>query len=162
MGQVRHGSATTTHAVRAAIQRSQASLATLSRELGINPKTVAKWRKRTTVEDLKTGPKAPAAKPDTAPAPVEAATTASEPKPRGRPRKAAADPVEAQTAAVAAPASMEAPSPVAAPDESQAAPVADKPKRGRPAKLKPTYAPDEAPGEAPGVKDDDFFDATAE
>jgi len=36
MGQVRHGSATTTHAVRAAIQRSQASLATLSRELGIS------------------------------------------------------------------------------------------------------------------------------
>lgn len=33
MGQVRHGSAKTTHAVRAAIQRSQASLATLSREL---------------------------------------------------------------------------------------------------------------------------------
>ncbi|MDX3928144.1 MAG: IS481 family transposase [Shinella sp.] len=59
MGQVRHGSATTTHAVRAAIQRSQASLAQLSRELGINPKTVAKWRKRETVEDLKTGPKEP-------------------------------------------------------------------------------------------------------
>ncbi|MFN8874268.1 MAG: IS481 family transposase [Brevundimonas sp.] len=59
MGQVRHGSATTTHAVRAAIQRSQASLSTLSRELGINPKTVAKWRKRATVEDLKTGPTAP-------------------------------------------------------------------------------------------------------
>ncbi|MDF2640567.1 MAG: transposase [Novosphingobium lindaniclasticum] len=38
---------------------SQASLATLSRELGVNPKTVAKWRKRATVEDLKTGPKAP-------------------------------------------------------------------------------------------------------
>ena len=59
MGQVRHGSATTAHAVRAAIQRSQASLAQLSRELGINPKTVAKWRKRGTVEDLKTGPKEP-------------------------------------------------------------------------------------------------------
>ncbi|WP_010140769.1 IS481 family transposase [Oceanicola sp. S124] len=59
MGQVRHGSATTTHAVRAAIQQSQASLATLSRELGINPKTVAKWRKRQTVDDLKTGPKEP-------------------------------------------------------------------------------------------------------
>lgn len=59
MGQVRHGSATTTHAVRAAIQRSQASLAQLSKELGINPKTVAKWRKRATVEDLKTGPKKP-------------------------------------------------------------------------------------------------------
>ncbi|MGB3688609.1 MAG: IS481 family transposase [Jannaschia helgolandensis] len=59
MGQVRHGSATTTYAVRAAIQRSQASIAGLSRELGINPKTVAKWRKRQTVEDQKTGPKEP-------------------------------------------------------------------------------------------------------
>ena len=59
MGQVRHGSATTTHAVRAAIQRSQASLSALSQELGINPKTVAKWRKRATVEDMKTGPKEP-------------------------------------------------------------------------------------------------------
>lgn len=59
MGQIRHGSATTTHAVRAAIQRSQASLAQLSREFGINPKTVAKWRKRASVEDLKTGPKEP-------------------------------------------------------------------------------------------------------
>ena len=59
MGQVRHGSATTTHAVRAAIQRSQASLAQLSQELGITPKSVAKWRKRATVEDMKTGPTAP-------------------------------------------------------------------------------------------------------
>ncbi|WBU54801.1 IS481 family transposase [Paracoccus sp. SCSIO 75233] len=59
MGQIRHGSATTTHAVRAAIQRTQASIAELSRELGINPKTVAKWRKRHTVEDRKTGPRAP-------------------------------------------------------------------------------------------------------
>ncbi len=59
MGQVRHGSATTTHAVRTAIQRSQASLAQLSKELGINPKTVAKWRKRATVEDMKTGPTEP-------------------------------------------------------------------------------------------------------
>ncbi len=59
MGQVRHGCATTTHAVRAAIQRSQASLAALSKDLGINAKTVAKWRKRSSVEDLKTGPKVP-------------------------------------------------------------------------------------------------------
>jgi hypothetical protein len=59
MGQVRHGSATTTHAIGAALQRSQASLAQLSQELGITPKTVAKWRKRGTVEDLKTGPKEP-------------------------------------------------------------------------------------------------------
>lgn len=59
MGQIRHGSATTTHSVRAAMQRSQASIAELSRELGINPKTVAKWRKRQTVEDRKTGPREP-------------------------------------------------------------------------------------------------------
>jgi hypothetical protein len=59
MGEVRHGSATTTHAVRAAIQLSQASLSELSQELGINPKTVAKWRKRQTVEDMKTGPREP-------------------------------------------------------------------------------------------------------
>jgi hypothetical protein len=46
MGQVRHGSATTTYAVRAAIQRSQASLAQLSRELGINPKTLYnRWKR---------------------------------------------------------------------------------------------------------------------
>lgn len=59
MGQIRHGCATTTHAIRAAIQRSQTSNAELSRELGINPKTVAKWRKRQSVEDRKTGPKEP-------------------------------------------------------------------------------------------------------
>ena len=51
MGQILHGSATTTHAVRAAIQRSQASATELSRTYGINPKTVLKWRKRATVED---------------------------------------------------------------------------------------------------------------
>ena len=59
MGQVRHGCATTTHAIRAAIQRSQAITAARSRELGINVKTVAKWRKRETVEDRKTGPTHP-------------------------------------------------------------------------------------------------------
>lgn len=59
MRQVRYGCATTTHAIRAAVQRSQASTAALSRELGINPKTVAKWRKRETVEDLRTDPKRP-------------------------------------------------------------------------------------------------------
>jgi transposase InsO family protein len=57
MGQVLHGSATTTHAVRALIQRSLASNAALSRELGINVKTVAKWRKRDRVDDVRMGPK---------------------------------------------------------------------------------------------------------
>ena len=59
MGQVLHGWATTTHAIRATIQRSQATTAALSRELGINVKTVAKWRKRETLEDRKTSPTEP-------------------------------------------------------------------------------------------------------
>ncbi len=60
MGQVLHGSATTTEAVRRAIQNSQESLRALSNRYGINQKTVAKWKKRTSVADLPTGPKAPA------------------------------------------------------------------------------------------------------
>jgi hypothetical protein len=59
VGQILHGSATTTHAIRAAIQRSKASIQALSERYGINPKTVAKWRKRTTLEDHPMGPKAP-------------------------------------------------------------------------------------------------------
>ncbi len=59
MGQVLHGSATTTHAVRKAIQRSKVSLKKLSQTCGINPKTVRKWRKRNTVEDHRTGPGQP-------------------------------------------------------------------------------------------------------
>ena len=55
MGQVLHGSATTTHAIRAAIQRSKASLQALSERYGINPKTVAKWRRRTSLEYLTDG-----------------------------------------------------------------------------------------------------------
>ena len=46
MGQVLHGSATTTEAVRRAIQHSQESLRALAKRYGINPKTVAKWKKR--------------------------------------------------------------------------------------------------------------------
>ena len=60
MGQILHGSATTTKAIRRAIQRSQESLRTLAKRHGINPKTVAKWRKRSSVADLPTGPKQPA------------------------------------------------------------------------------------------------------
>ena len=59
MGQVLHGSATTTEAVRRAIQHSQASLRTLAKRHGINQKTVAKWKRRTSTADLPTGPKAP-------------------------------------------------------------------------------------------------------
>ena len=57
MGQVLHGCATTTEAIRRAIQHSQESLRSLSKRYGINPKTVAKWKKRGSVADLKTGPR---------------------------------------------------------------------------------------------------------
>jgi transposase-like protein len=56
LGQFLHGSATTTEAIRRAIQRSQKSLRSLAKRHGINPKTVAKWRKRSSVADLPTGP----------------------------------------------------------------------------------------------------------
>src|SRR5215469_201606 len=60
LGQVLHGSATTTEAIRRAIQRSQESLRILAKRHGINPKTVAKWRKRSFVADLPCNPGAPA------------------------------------------------------------------------------------------------------
>ena len=59
VGQVLHRGATTTEAVRRAIQHSQESLRRLARRHGINQKTVAKWRKRCSVADLRTGPKHP-------------------------------------------------------------------------------------------------------
>src|ERR1041384_1975445 len=57
--QILHGSATTTEAVRRAIQHSQASLRALARRYGINQKTVAKWKRRSSVADLPTGPRDP-------------------------------------------------------------------------------------------------------
>ncbi|MBY0511406.1 MAG: IS481 family transposase, partial [Rhodospirillaceae bacterium] len=45
MGQILHGSATTTEAIRRAIQSSQESLRILAARHGIDPKTVAKWKR---------------------------------------------------------------------------------------------------------------------
>src|ERR1700737_3376555 len=59
MGQVLHGSARTTEAVRRAIQHSQASLRALAKRYGINQKTVAKWKQRNSPSDLPTGPRDP-------------------------------------------------------------------------------------------------------
>lgn len=59
MGQVLHGSAMTTHAIRAAIQRSKGPLKELAAQYRLNQKTVAKWRKRAFVHDAPMGPKAP-------------------------------------------------------------------------------------------------------
>ena len=41
------------------IQHSQASLRQLAKRYGINPKTVAKWKKRPSTADRKTGPSEP-------------------------------------------------------------------------------------------------------
>src|SRR3954449_7634573 len=46
-------------AVRRAIQHSQESLRRLAQRYGINQKTVAKWKARSSVSDLRTGPKEP-------------------------------------------------------------------------------------------------------
>jgi transposase InsO family protein len=57
MGQILHGSARTTEVARRAIRQSQESLIKLARRYGINPKTVAKWRGRESVQDAPMGPK---------------------------------------------------------------------------------------------------------
>ena len=57
MGQVLHGSATTTEAVRRAIQLHQESVRSLARRYGVSPTTVQKWRGRETTTDARMGPK---------------------------------------------------------------------------------------------------------
>ena len=57
MGQVLHGSVTTTEAVRQALQHSQESLRVLAKHYGINQKTVAKWKQRASVADIPKDPK---------------------------------------------------------------------------------------------------------
>jgi len=57
MGQILHGCARTTAALRRTIQNSQESLKQIAMRYHINAKTVAKWRKRATVEDAPMGPR---------------------------------------------------------------------------------------------------------
>jgi transposase InsO family protein len=54
-----HGSARTTPRVRAELQAAQATTRSLAARHGLNPKTVAKWRKRTTTADRPMGPARP-------------------------------------------------------------------------------------------------------
>jgi transposase InsO family protein len=54
-----HGSARTTPRVRAELQASQEATRTLAARYGLNPKTVAKWRKRTATADQPMGPSRP-------------------------------------------------------------------------------------------------------
>src|SRR5918997_5984771 len=57
MGQVLHGSARTTKAVRRAIQLHQESVRALARRYGVSPTTIQKWRKRQATDDAPMGPK---------------------------------------------------------------------------------------------------------
>jgi transposase len=59
MGQVLHGSATTTEAIRRAIQARQESVRAAAKRYGISPTTVQKWRRRTYTTDTPMGPKTP-------------------------------------------------------------------------------------------------------
>ena len=54
-----HGSARTTPRVRAELQASKESTRSLAEQYGLNPKTVAKWRQRSTTDDAPMGPRAP-------------------------------------------------------------------------------------------------------
>src|ERR671921_2886586 len=54
-----HGSARTTPRVRAELQRSHATTRRLAARYGLNPKTVTKWRRRTTAADQPMGPSRP-------------------------------------------------------------------------------------------------------
>ena len=57
MGQVLHGSATTTEAIRRAIQARQESVRAAAKRYGLSPTTVQKWRGRETSVDAPMGPK---------------------------------------------------------------------------------------------------------
>lgn len=57
MGQILYGCATTTAALRRTIQHSQESLSVMANRFHINVKTVAKWRKRTSVKDAPMRPR---------------------------------------------------------------------------------------------------------
>ena len=59
MGQVLHGCARTTEAVRREIQNSKESVKVLSERLGLNYKTVLKWKRRDFVHDMPMGSKDP-------------------------------------------------------------------------------------------------------
>ena len=59
MGEILHGSARTTEAVRRTIQKSTESIACLARRYDLNSKTISKWKKRDYVEDSRMGPKRP-------------------------------------------------------------------------------------------------------
>ena len=59
MGQLLHGSARTTEAVRRAIQNNQEHITAQVGRYDLTPKTVAKWKRRDFVHDAQMGSKQP-------------------------------------------------------------------------------------------------------
>lgn len=59
MASVLHGSARTTPRIRAELQTAQTPSRATALQYGINPKTVLKWRRRSTTADAPMGPKKP-------------------------------------------------------------------------------------------------------
>jgi hypothetical protein len=57
MGQILHGSARTTEAVRRAIQLRQESVRAAAKRYGVSPTTIQKWRGRQSTADAAMGPK---------------------------------------------------------------------------------------------------------
>ena len=57
MGQVLHGTATTTYRIRKEIQASKEASSSLAKKYKINVKTIKKWRERDGVQDQKCGKK---------------------------------------------------------------------------------------------------------
>ena len=55
MGKLPHGCATITPATRCLIQQSAEGVQTLATRLGLNPKTVREWRRRTSTEEAVRG-----------------------------------------------------------------------------------------------------------
>src|SRR3954468_25082842 len=54
-----HGSARTTPRARAELQAAQGATSALAARYGLNPRTVARWRRRTTTADRPMGPSRP-------------------------------------------------------------------------------------------------------
>ena len=57
MGQLLHANARTTKAIRREIRNNKESLKEAAKRFNVNFKTIAKWRKRESTEDLPMGPK---------------------------------------------------------------------------------------------------------
>ncbi len=57
MGQLLHANARTTQAIRREIRNCEESLVKAAKRFNVNPKTIAKWKKREHPQDLPMGPK---------------------------------------------------------------------------------------------------------